>query len=377
MLLSLAAGFAHLSQEASGIDAAGLATGSAVPNSVLLRQKRNSRRVLEDIALLYTVCDALDKALEEEFFENESNRSSSSARPGNFHAVKSHTFYVGAISEAHPTLPYHVVQSIVASEWYHPGLTAKALWCYEDCGLQLPVAAKLEKNFAAIQAELKAFFMHDDSLQAFRGVGSHTTQFDRLIAGNGTWVDVRLWRGRFFDRHLCEHHFRTTCALVETMPEIWTNPWSHVLLSVLLPDSWVPFHQGHTNAQLTYHLPVLLPVSGGDSGHAELAYLERPGTLAEGKHDVFSHPEEKVVRWKEGKTLVFDDSFTHAVRFRTEGSGQTASQSARVILLMRGWHPELPAKERQALREFVRQGGEEEPPGYDMLPIAPSAFAVQ
>ena len=43
---------------------------------------------------------------------------------------------------------------------------------------------------------------------------------------------------------------------MEASPEIWTNPWSHVLLSVLEPDSWVPFHQGHSNGQLTYHVPV-------------------------------------------------------------------------------------------------------------------------
>eukprot|EP00971_Amphidinium_carterae_P242591 4816697-Amphidinium_carterae.1 len=305
MLRSIAAGFAHLSQEIGGTEAAAVVTTeSNLPVSVLLRQQRNSRRVLEDIALLYTVCDALDKALELEYLQTGSNDSSSStSRPGNFHSVKSHSFYVGAISDAHPLLPYNIVQSIVASEWYHPGLTAKALWCHEDCGLELPVAAKLEKHFVAIQSELQAFFSHEDAHQAFRGVGSHTTQFDRLIAGNGTWVDVRLWRGRFFNRHLCERHFRVTCSIVETMPEVWTNPWSHVLLSVLLPDSWVPFHQGHTNAQLTYHLPVLLPDAAGNSGHAELAYLERPGALAEGKHDVFSHPEEKVVRWNEGQTL--------------------------------------------------------------------------
>ena len=36
--------------------------------------------------------------------------------------------------------------------------------------------------------------------------------FDQLIKGNGSWQDLRLWRGRSFDRRLCERHFRVTCG---------------------------------------------------------------------------------------------------------------------------------------------------------------------
>eukprot|EP00913_Durusdinium_trenchii_P024046 g22584.t1 len=186
-----------------------------------------------------------------------------------------------------------------------------------------------------------------------KGVGAHTTSFDRLIAGNGTWQDVRLWRGRAFDRQLCDRYFRVTCSLVEASPEVWTNPWSHVLISILMPNSWVPFHQGHTNGQLTYHLPVMLPEAG-----AELALLERGGTLAE--------QETGTVSWTLGRTLVFDDSFTHAVRYRHAWSEAHSSGGApRMLLLMRAWHPELEMKERMALREFIRRGGEEEPEGYE------------
>ena len=36
--------------------------------------------------------------------------------------------------------------------------------------------------------------------------------FDQLIKGNDSWQDLRLWRGRSFDRRLCERHFRVTCG---------------------------------------------------------------------------------------------------------------------------------------------------------------------
>eukprot|EP00435_Cladocopium_sp_Y103_P029076 s1830_g7.t1 len=198
-----------------------------------------------------------------------------------------------------------------------------------------------------------------------RGVGSHTTSFDQLIKGNGSWQDLRLWRGRSFDRRLCERHFRVTCGVIEASPEVWTNPWSHVLISILMPNSWVPFHQGHTNGQLTYHLPVVLP----EDGAAELALVERGGALAEHETRTLTHPEETTVTWKLGRTLVFDDSFSHAVRYKGPADADAAHHPPRMLLLTRAWHPELDRAERMALRDFIRRGGEEEPEGYDMLPL--------
>merc|ERR1719324_2062958 len=88
----------------------------------------------------------------------------SESAPGNFHGVKSHSYYVSAISEAHPSFPYDAVQSIVASEWYHPGLTAKSVWCIEGCGANFPLARKLDQNAESIQAEVRAFWEHPDAL---------------------------------------------------------------------------------------------------------------------------------------------------------------------------------------------------------------------
>jgi len=367
--------------------------------------------VLKDLSRLYPVTDAIEKAMQSAY-ENRNRTASSSATcasddsalaaceglaseessspPGNFHGVKSHSYYVSAISEAHPAFPAQAVQSIVASEWYHPGLTAEAVWCTEGCGHKFPLARRLDENFEDIRREVERFWRSPDAAAELKGVGSHTTQFDKMIAGNGTWVDVRLWRGRAFNTRLCARHFRVICGLVEASPEIWTNPWSHVLLSVLFRDSWVPFHQGHTNGQLTYHLPVMIPQTGGV---AELAVVDRGGTLSDdnaSRVKLLSHLEERTVRWVQGSTLVFDDSFTHAVRFRSdveqpsptlarqvpEAAEKSHIPDARVVLLMRGWHPELDQEERIALRDFIRRGGEEDPEGYAMLPIAETSFAV-
>eukprot|EP00928_Gymnodinium_smaydae_P057832 TRINITY_DN41059_c0_g1_i1.p1 TRINITY_DN41059_c0_g1~~TRINITY_DN41059_c0_g1_i1.p1 ORF type:complete len:428 (+),score=78.16 TRINITY_DN41059_c0_g1_i1:46-1284(+) len=367
-----------------------------------LRQLRNSKETISDVGRLAEMTSLIEKAMEQAYLKNATgaaacpsgsgvdlaacpaggSQNSLPTRPGNFHGVKGHMYYVNAIMEAHPSFTSDQVHSIVASEWYHPGLTAKAVWCVDDCGEQFRLARRLDENAARITKEVMDFFAHPDAQAHLKGVGSHTTEFDRRISGNGTWVDVRLWRGRAFNRKLCEKHFRVICAVVETSPEVWTNPWSHVLLSVLTKGSWVPFHQGHTNGQLTYHFPVTAPVDPSH-GIAELAVVERGGTDDHEKARRLEHPEERTVSWKKGRTLVFDDSFTHAVRFR-EGTKSAApvesipslDADARVVLLMRAWHPELQPAERSALREFVRRGGEERPEGYELLPISDGVFSL-
>eukprot|EP00434_Breviolum_minutum_P013038 symbB.v1.2.011486.t1/scaffold766.1/size164214/11 len=337
---------------------------------VKLRKARNSREALNgDFTKLYAATTKLEQTMRQFYGFNDTGdlqvdwQCDPLPRPANLHEIKSHAYYVGgardgAIRKLH-SFPAQAVQSIVASEWYHPGLTAKPVWCVDSC--ELPLAQRLNRHFPALQKELQHFWS-TEAKEHLKGVGSHTTSFDQLIAGNGTWQDVRLWRGRAFDRRLCERFFRVTCSLIEASPEVWTNPWSHVLISVLMPDSWVPFHQGHTNGQLTYHLPVMLPEK---EGSAELAVLD---AADETEIRSLMHPDEFKVAWKLGKTLVFDDSFTHAVRYRGSGNS-TTTVTPRMLLLMRAWHPELEMDERAALRDFIRRGGEEEPEGYEMLPV--------
>jgi len=385
-----------------------------------LRGLRNSAKVLGDPELRHAATDAIDHAMIAAFGEpvrldDDDNASVlcglieqagggtcsgrsggleplAKDRPGNYHGAKQHTWYVDAIEKAHPGYPRHVVESIVASEWYHPGLTARPVWCEDGCGKQFRLARLLDNNFEAIRREVADFWEHPDAAKELSGVGGHTTQFDKAIAGNGTWIDVRLFRGRAFNRRLCEQHFRVICSIVEASPEVWTNPWSHVLLSVLLKDSWVPYHHGHTNGQLTFHLPVSMPSAGGGSS-AELAVLSRGGELPDDgaqQRSLYEHPAEQIARWTEGSTLVFDDSYAHAVRYRTAGGQGTGAAAprrdsflrlpgggeARVILLMRAWHPEFPPEERAAVREFVRRGGEEEPAGYELLPLPDSTLSL-
>merc|ERR1711957_917596 len=174
----------------------------------------------------------------------------SEVSPGNFHGMRDLKNGLRNLKKLHPEMSKATVRAIIVSEWYHAGLTAKALWCQDDCREEFPVARLLDDNFAAIRAEVVAFLERRDSQARFSAVGTNTASADQLLAGNGSWKDVTLWRGRAFHKELCSKHFPKLCGVVTRLPEIWTSPWSHVMLSVLGPESWVPFHHGTTNAQL-------------------------------------------------------------------------------------------------------------------------------
>ena len=93
------------------------------------------------------------------------------------------------------------------------------------------------------------------------------------------------------------------------------------MFSALNPGCVIKPHCGPWNANLTIHLPLIVP-----QGDCAL----RVGGEAR--------------RWKEGECLVFDDSFEHEAWNRTEVT--------RLILLVDIWHPDLTAEEAQVMQSI-------------------------
>jgi aspartyl/asparaginyl beta-hydroxylase (cupin superfamily) len=107
-----------------------------------------------------------------------------------------------------------------------------------------------------------------------------------------------------------------------------------------------------SNAKLRGHFGLLVPPSGDPSsdgdGTAEAIYATR-SALRVG---------QETQTWVEGQTLVFDDSFEHEVwwqwapneRVTTDGAAKFESASARYVLIVDVFHPELPVHERGEIR---------------------------
>ncbi|MGP7795073.1 aspartyl/asparaginyl beta-hydroxylase domain-containing protein [Sphingomonas sp. CLY1604] len=95
-----------------------------------------------------------------------------------------------------------------------------------------------------------------------------------------------------------------TRALVERIPGL-----NSAFFSILAPGTHIPAHRGVTKGLITCHLGLIVPRDG----------------------DVRMRVADRFVRWSEGETLVFDDTYDHEVWNDTSGT--------RVVLLVQFERP--------------------------------------
>ncbi|HEX8420856.1 MAG TPA: aspartyl/asparaginyl beta-hydroxylase domain-containing protein, partial [Sphingomonas sp.] len=113
-----------------------------------------------------------------------------------------------------------------------------------------------------------------------------------FLWGYGYPIDDNLAR--------CPH----TREVVERIPGL-----NSAFFSILAPGTHIPEHRGVTKGLLTCHLGLIVP---------------REGNLR-------MRVDDRVVRWSEGETLVFDDTYPHEVWNDTD--------ETRVVLLVQFERP--------------------------------------
>jgi aspartyl/asparaginyl beta-hydroxylase (cupin superfamily) len=125
----------------------------------------------------------------------------------------------------------------------------------------------------------------------------------RSIAKMNMWRSFFLWG---YGYRIDENAARcpTTAALVERIPGL-----NSAFFSILAPGTHIPAHRGVSKGLITCHLGLIVPTDG----------------------DVRMRVDNRVVRWAEGQTLVFDDTYDHEVWNETEGT--------RVVLLIQFERP--------------------------------------
>jgi beta-hydroxylase len=125
----------------------------------------------------------------------------------------------------------------------------------------------------------------------------------RAIAPIDKWRSYFLWGyGYRIDEALdaCP----VTASTVAQIPGL-----NSAFFSILAPGTHIPSHRGVTKALVTCHLGLIVPRDG----------------------DVRMRIGDRVVRWAEGETLVFDDTYDHEVWNDTAGT--------RVVLLIQFRRP--------------------------------------
>ena len=125
----------------------------------------------------------------------------------------------------------------------------------------------------------------------------------RAIAEVDKWRSYFLWGyGYPIDDNLSR--CPRTKAAIEAIPGL-----NSAFFSILAPGTHIPDHRGVTKGLITCHLGLIVPRDG----------------------DVRMRVGDRIVRWAEGETLVFDDTYRHEVWNDTDGT--------RVVLLIQVERP--------------------------------------
>ncbi|MEN3747725.1 aspartyl/asparaginyl beta-hydroxylase domain-containing protein [Sphingomonas sp. HF-S3] len=200
------------------------------------------------------------------------------------------------------------------SMFYFPGLPQRPFYGREEFDW-LP---RLEAQVPAIRAELEAVLAGgEDGFQPYVERAQGRPAPANSLLDDPSWSAFFLWKN---GEPVAANAARcpvTMAALAET-PRPMIAKWSPMgLFSVLRPGTHIRPHHGVLNTRLICHLPLIVPPGCGIRVGAETR------------------------EWREGKTLIFDDSFEHEAWNRGDAT--------RVVLLFEIWRPEITPEEQVAL----------------------------
>lgn len=266
--------------------------------------------------------------------------------------------FAGRYDEGHECARLAVQQGIWTDPMQRPreyirGLEAKPLHDPADFWF-IPY---LEENYPKIRAEVEAV------LAAAGGPGGgsvyNTDPDDRTLARQGTWDQAFLFRDGDWQEEI-RALFPVTAGVVAGIPEATTLNPGVVSFSRVEAGTHLAAHCGASNALLRVHMGIDVPEGL---------------TLRVG---------EEHTTWREGRCLIFDDSYEHEVWHRGDRD--------RIVLILDVLHPQLngdlgtrAAPRRLAAEDevlsFVRERGLEaiESDGEDMVfhPNAATRTAAQ
>ncbi|MBI2800522.1 MAG: aspartyl/asparaginyl beta-hydroxylase domain-containing protein [Gammaproteobacteria bacterium] len=160
---------------------------------------------------------------------------------------------------------------------------------------QFPWARELERHWPEIRAELDQLLEARSRIPTFQEVSPE----QHAVSNDERWRTYFFYVfGTCIDGN-CQRCPRTA-ELLATVPGL-----GNAMFSVLLPGKYIPEHRGPYKGLLRYHLALRVPES------TESCWIDVKG---ERRH------------WREGESLIFDDSFVH--------SAGNDSGAIRVVLFL-------------------------------------------
>lgn len=187
----------------------------------------------------------------------------------------------------------------------------------------LPWRKELEARFAGMREEAVALLRDAQGFAPYVARTSDRPHGDvHGLLENPDWSSLYLWSNGGPVRENVARCRRTFDAVTEHAPLCHVGRRAPaVLLSLLKPGAHIPPHNGMLNVRYICHLPLVVP---------------QGCSLRVG---------ERVVEWKEGKLLAFDDTVEHEAR--------NESDRDRLVLIFDIWNPNLTAEEQTLVRTML------------------------
>jgi hypothetical protein len=189
---------------------------------------------------------------------------------------------------------------------FYPGLDTREI----HDGARFPWVAELEAAFPLIREEFARL--------VDGGAGFSPVYREQTSAGE--WAASFLWSFGQRVEDVCRR-CPETARLLSAIPGV--AEFGTTLYSALAPHTHIAPHYGLTNAKLRCQLPLRVP------GRCRLKV---------GEHEV---------EQREGRCIVFDDSFLH--------SAWNDSDEPRFVLVFDFYHPDLAAEEIDVLLQLARE----------------------
>lgn len=154
---------------------------------------------------------------------------------------------------------------------------------------------------------------------------SHAVQLQKPYineAGNAhtDWNTIMLYANDQLNEK-SKVHFPKTLEIIHQIPNI---DYSMIMFSVLQADAHIPPHTGPFNAFLRVHLPIILP---NDFKNCNLFVAD------------------KKTNWEQNELMIFDDSFIHSVKNKTN--------EIRIVLMLSIWKPDVQQELKNLIRKFI------------------------
>ncbi len=146
---------------------------------------------------------------------------------------------------------------------------------------RFPWVAELESNWKTIRQDLDEALLDRERIPPFQNLNPTFTRMQDV-----PWSALVFYAYGRRIRENCER-FPATAALLRRIPNITT-----AMFSILDGHAHIPAHFGPSKGVLRYHLGLIVPAEGDQC---------------------CIRVDNEIRSWREGKSLIFDDTFEHEV----------------------------------------------------------------